>query len=507
MDKESPLFKAFCRGVAGKTHLDSMRPKELGRVRAAINDGGGPAGRWKRKKLKRKTLSFDEAKALTNFIARIDRPIGFKPKNMDGPWGFEYPVSYGEAMGRNNIADNWDWDIIVPGIVVPRERILVERVVGWVTDELGNHKLIGKPYGIDVSDPVFQGQIEKYLQCRRRLDSSARVVWKDAAHRHGVTKSASTRYYHGTTTALGRLKELLPPSVTGVLQEVGRKKNLGKVFFTSSPRSASIYAGRAKNVLGGDPVVYEVAPRGLSGVETLNASRGTEVFMADAADVLRVVTGEDVMTKLQKLASGLRERAVVREVRGASDGYRTFVLDIGGKQIGRMHVNRSSSSVEWSYVDDHYRGLGLGKKFYGEVMKQMPGGVLNSDSSLSPEALGVWKGMGRRGYEVSEPALSRFHNNLGEQKHTVFGSPHFEARLPEPARKALGIEDLSMKSRVRLFARNRALPAARAGLAAGKVGLVAGGLGSLTYAAAKGLLGEADLVAKERNSKAEKGVA
>ena len=52
-------------------------------------------------------------------------------------------------------------------------------------------------------------------------------------------------YYHGTSTELLIEHKLLPPDITGKIQEVGRKKNTNKVFFTKDKNSAKIYAGRS----------------------------------------------------------------------------------------------------------------------------------------------------------------------------------------------------------------------------------------------------------------------
>lgn len=68
-------------------------------------------------------------------------------------------------------------------------------------------------------------------------------------------------YYHGSTTLEGQFM-LMPPNVTGVIQERGRKKNLDKVFFTKDLGTAKIYAGRSKNVNGGNPKIYRVIPMG-----------------------------------------------------------------------------------------------------------------------------------------------------------------------------------------------------------------------------------------------------
>jgi len=92
-------------------------------------------------------------------------------------------------------------------------------------------------------------------------------------------------FYHGTSSALEVGDVLLPPNETGQIQELGRKKNLDRVFFTTDKGSARIYAGRAVNRFGGTPVVLEVMP--LGPVVCLSDRPGTSVYHASAA---RVVT-------------------------------------------------------------------------------------------------------------------------------------------------------------------------------------------------------------------------
>lgn len=85
-------------------------------------------------------------------------------------------------------------------------------------------------------------------------------------------------YYHGTANN-NILDMILPPTVTGCIQEVGRKKNLNKVFFTTSYKSAMIYAKRAANQYGGIPRVLTVEPSGE--IVCLNSTPGTEVYYSD----------------------------------------------------------------------------------------------------------------------------------------------------------------------------------------------------------------------------------
>ncbi len=88
-------------------------------------------------------------------------------------------------------------------------------------------------------------------------------------------------YFHGTTTALGIRRRILPPAVTGVLREEWRKKYIDKVFFTTSPLSAAKFAVKAAVKYGGEPIIYRVSPKG----EIWHIN--TNEFIADSA----VVTG------------------------------------------------------------------------------------------------------------------------------------------------------------------------------------------------------------------------
>src|SRR5258707_501210 len=100
-------------------------------------------------------------------------------------------------------------------------------------------------------------------------------------HLFGILNNASyvcymnTIYYHGTSNNNITTK-ILPPSVTNCISEIGRKKNLDKVFFTTSFKSAMIYAKRAANQYGGSPRVVIVEPKG--NIVCLNSTPGTEVY-------------------------------------------------------------------------------------------------------------------------------------------------------------------------------------------------------------------------------------
>lgn len=65
-------------------------------------------------------------------------------------------------------------------------------------------------------------------------------------------------FYHGSTTNANIDNMLIPPIDTNTISEVGRKKNLDRIFYTRDLGLAKIYAGRACKSYGGKPVVYRV---------------------------------------------------------------------------------------------------------------------------------------------------------------------------------------------------------------------------------------------------------
>ena len=91
--------------------------------------------------------------------------------------------------------------------------------------------------------------------------------------------------YHGTTAPVEVGQYLLPPSVTGIVSEKGRKRNLDRVFLTADLGLARIYAGRAAQSLGGRPKVLTVQAFD-SDVETLSTTVGATVFHASYGFVI-----------------------------------------------------------------------------------------------------------------------------------------------------------------------------------------------------------------------------
>ena len=69
-------------------------------------------------------------------------------------------------------------------------------------------------------------------------------------------------FYHGTSSNLNIGKVILPPIKTDIKREHWRNKLTDKVFVTNSMKSAKMYAKKACEKYGGNPIVYKVKPFG-----------------------------------------------------------------------------------------------------------------------------------------------------------------------------------------------------------------------------------------------------
>ena len=154
---------------------------------------------------------------------------------------------------------------------------------------------------------------------------------------------------------------------------------------------------------------------------------------------------------LQKqAASGMRSRVKLkkvlapRSIQGMMAGEKTgprWGMFLGDKQIGFMDMTPGDHSrVSLTHIDEKFRGMGLGKKMYGEVMRRQPGQTLKSDTMVSTDAQRVWRGMSKKpSYKVRENALAgstRGYLNAGGDgiKPVTYAvsskRPIFQASLP-----------------------------------------------------------------------------
>ena len=99
-----------------------------------------------------------------------------------------------------------------------------------------------------------------------------------------------------------------------------------------------------------------------------------------------------------EFASALRERVKLVSRSTANPMMTRHTMRLGGKTVGSMetYAGHSADSIKSSWVDPKFRGMGLGKKLYGDVLRRSPGGALFSDSSVSSRAERVYQSMAKR---------------------------------------------------------------------------------------------------------------
>lgn len=121
-------------------------------------------------------------------------------------------------------------------------------------------------------------------------------------------------------------------------------------------------------------------------------------------------------SSLCKYSSRLRQ--AVRFVEGVSpEGGRVLRMRLGDREIGAVHMNPSRiNQVKLTEdLDPQFRGMGLGKKLYGEAARRY--GVRRgdqlvfvSDSIVSQDAQRVWNSLLRRHGGVQNPWVGRIES-------------------------------------------------------------------------------------------------
>ena len=139
----------------------------------------------------------------------------------------------------------------------------------------------------------------------------------------------------------------------------------------------------------------------------------------------KIAVAKFAQAKLRKLVEVLPQ--IGHGTESVSPFFNYFDLMLGRKKVGSMAAlitPGKGAQVFQSEINPRFRGLGLGKKLYGEVMRMSPEGSLISDVSVSEAAQRVWRGMKKRkGYEFIETTLK----NLKEY-------PTFSANITPEAR-------------------------------------------------------------------------
>lgn len=140
----------------------------------------------------------------------------------------------------------------------------------------------------------------------------------------------------------------------------------------------------------------------------------------------------------KEAASALRSRFSLSPT---SEGY---AARIGKKIIGEMKLRPSRTGgpeIKNVEILPEFRGMGIGRKLYGEVMRRQPEGVLHSGASVSPDATGVWRklqtnpsyavslnpGAKIQTYNGKEEALLTNEHSINQMDRRAAGLP----RLPD----------------------------------------------------------------------------
>jgi hypothetical protein len=111
----------------------------------------------------------------------------------------------------------------------------------------------------------------------------------------------------------------------------------------------------------------------------------------------------------EEKTAGSRLREAVRIVKGTHGTWPAYRLQLGDRTIGTMVLkpNKSITQVQGVKINPEFRGMGLGKKFYGDVMRQQPQGILRSDTQVSSDAQALWDSLIRRYNGKIHPGITR----------------------------------------------------------------------------------------------------
>lgn len=142
-------------------------------------------------------------------------------------------------------------------------------------------------------------------------------------------------------------------------------------------------------------------------IETPSKSKNIDDRTKIHTDVIKSLLNKESSERLglcAKTASRLRDNVNITTLNDPS-GLIEYIASIGDKKIGNMLVADSKYKgkvIAHSLIDPEFRGMGLGKKLYGEVMRRQPEGVLHSGPVMSEDAQRVWASLNKnKGYEIT----------------------------------------------------------------------------------------------------------
>ena len=126
--------------------------------------------RWNSPNAKARFVDLEEVFDLGgNFLCVVEEPYGIPSEESDNIPRIKN-INYGHIVGLINSADRNEWDIIFPGHTCPLNMVVCDKIVGYVHDSKGNHKIIGRCYGAPTfSEQEFIKQLKSYVKKRREV--------------------------------------------------------------------------------------------------------------------------------------------------------------------------------------------------------------------------------------------------------------------------------------------------------------------------------------------------
>lgn len=119
---------------------------------------------------------------------------------------------------------------------------------------------------------------------------------------------------------------------------------------------------------------------------------------------------------------------LIPQAAGKGQHYAARLKGVG--DVGMMRLS-PEGAVSYSHIDPAYRGMGLGKKMYGEAMRRQPQQTLQSDQTVSDAAKRIWESFSKSPSYTTTTAEAPIQ--IGGMSFLPMGEPLYKASLPSKA--------------------------------------------------------------------------
>ncbi|MBU1173505.1 MAG: hypothetical protein KKD44_28390, partial [Proteobacteria bacterium] len=316
------------------------------------------------------------------------------------------------------------WEMLFKGKPIGRISTSTESQVGRVGSEI-EEKFRGLGLGKKMYGEVMRRMPEGKMYSDLVVSPEASRVWESLGKRKGITlEKAPEDWWSKYLSTVSKTKNL---NIIKTIQDAA----MGKIPIEEA--KPQILGKRLAKQFPTDVFEYFLTGRGY-GPNRRELAR----YVAQVKPEARIKTASQELmhklsqAKLRKLIQLIvQEAGVEPAVTPLTEGIKRFSLRRSGKEIGHMYGfvdPAKGTQIGYSEVAPEFRGLGLGKKLYGEVMRMFPEGRLISDKHISEAAERVWKGMDeRKGYELTVKKPSELWSVTHPPKFTATIKP--EARI------------------------------------------------------------------------------